>query len=149
MVNFSKIDVNLAFFLEKIDKKMEYLWFYSLDFVLNIFPGLVCHFWSGWRGKLRSWSYRDREIIFLTNWFLSSFRESILKTCDICLKSFDNKAHLNAHAKTHQLPLSCLICHKGFARKDSLIRNSQLHDIHKIVVNKYIINSKLQSRMFN
>ena len=47
--------------------------------------------------------------------------ESILKTCDICLKSFANKADLNAHAKTHQLPLSCLICHKGFARKDSLI----------------------------
>ena len=51
--------------------------------------------------------------------------------CDICLKSFDNKAHLNVHAKTHQLPLSYLICHKGFARKDSLIRHSQLHDNEK------------------
>ena len=72
MVNLSKIGVNLAFFLEKIDKKMEYLRFCSIDFVFNIFPGLVCHFWSGWRGKLRSWSYRDWEIIFLTNWFLNS-----------------------------------------------------------------------------
>ena len=62
---------------------------------------------------------------------LVNSEESILKTCDICLKRFDNKAHLNAHAKTHQLPLSCLICHKGFARKDSLIRHSLLHDNEK------------------
>ena len=62
---------------------------------------------------------------------LVNSEESILKTCDICLKSFANKADLNAHAKTHQLPLSCLICHKGFARKDSLIRHSLLHDNEK------------------
>ena len=62
---------------------------------------------------------------------MANSEESTLKICDICLKSLANKAHLNAHAKIHQLPLSCLICHKGFARKDLLTRHSLLHDNEK------------------
>ena len=57
--------------------------------------------------------------------------ESKLNTCHICQKSFASKAHLNAHAKIHQVPLLCHICHKGFARKDLLTRHSLLHDNEK------------------
>ena len=41
--------------------------------------------------------------------------ESQLETCDICQKSFDSRAHLNAHAKMHQVKVEFKsnICHKA------------------------------------
>ena len=50
---------------------------------------------------------REEGINLKVNW-----EESKLKTCHICLKSFASKAHLNAHTKAHQVPLSCHLCQK-------------------------------------
>ena len=70
-----------VFFRRKLIKQIEYLCFYWINFVLNSFPGLVWHYWKGWRGKLSSWLQSIWKIIFLTklSTYLNIFRISLSK----------------------------------------------------------------------
>ena len=58
------------------------------------------------------------------------FKESHTKEkpheCEVCKKTFSQKAHLNTHLRIHtgDRPFSCDICHKRFS--DSSNRNRHL-----------------------
>ena len=63
-------------------KQIEYLCFYWINFVLNSFPGLVWHYWKGWRGKLSSWLQSIWKIFF---W--QSFQHTKISSESVCQKN--------------------------------------------------------------
>ena len=68
-------------------KQIEYLCFYWIDFVLNSFPGLVWHYWKGWRGKLSSWLQSIWKIFF---W--QSCQHTKISSQSVCQKKKNSQA---------------------------------------------------------